>query len=42
MQMKEKRGPSLIKISDEMVCGRGLLAAEVADWPGVSTKPCLG
>jgi len=42
MQMKEKRGPSLIKISDEMVVWSGLLAAEVADWPGVSTKPMFG
>lgn len=42
MTMKEKRGPSLIKISDEMVVWSGLLAAEVAGWPGVSTNPMFG
>lgn len=40
--MREKRGPSLIKISDQMVVWSGLLAAEVAEWPGVSTKPMFG
>lgn len=40
--MTEKRGPSLIKISDQMVVWSGLLAAEVADWPGVSAKPMFG
>jgi hypothetical protein len=40
--MKENRGPSLIKISNEMVVWSGLLAAEVAGWPGVTTRPMFG
>ncbi len=40
--MKEKRGPSLIKISNEMAVWASLLAAEMADWPGVTTKPMFG
>ena len=39
---KAKRGPSLIKISDEMVVWSGLLAAEVSPWPEVTTKPMFG
>ena len=40
--MREKRRPGLIKISDEMVVWSSLLAAEVAGWPGVRTKPMFG
>ncbi len=40
--MKEKRRSGLIKVSDEMVVWSGLLAAEVAGWPGVTTKPMFG
>jgi hypothetical protein len=40
--MREKRGSGLIKISDEMVVWSSLLAAEVAGWPGVTTKPMFG
>jgi hypothetical protein len=40
--MRDKRGPGLIKISDEMVVWSSLLAAEVAGWPGVKTKPMFG
>jgi hypothetical protein len=42
MPMKEKRGPSLIKISDDMIVWSGLLAAEVLAWPGVTAKPMFG
>jgi len=40
--MSEKRRPGLIKISEEMVVWSGLLAEEVAGWPGVTTKPMFG
>jgi len=40
--MKEKRRSGLIKVSDEMVVWSGLLVAEVAGWPGVTTKPMFG
>ena len=40
--MKEKRGPSLIKISDQMVVWSGLLEADVVEWPGVTTKQMFG
>jgi hypothetical protein len=40
--MRDKRGSGLIKISDEMVVWSSLLAAEVAGWPGVKTKPMFG
>jgi hypothetical protein len=40
--MKEKRRSGLIKVSDDMVVWSGLLAAEVAGWPGVTTKPMFG
>jgi hypothetical protein len=40
--MRGKRSSGLIKISDEMVVWSSLLAAEVAGWPGVTTKPMFG
>jgi hypothetical protein len=40
--MREKRGPGLIKISDQMVVWSGLLTTEVAGWPGVTMKPMFG
>jgi hypothetical protein len=42
MSGRKKRSAPLEKISEEMKVWSGLLAAEVAGWPDVTTKPMFG